>query len=168
MQFQTALVATDESGAPIDVSKETESALEDVELVLTALNEVEVTPTGSRRSLRAFRLKKCQRRRRPRPRRRRRPSSRRRPRPRCRRRPSSHRRLRPRRRRRPSNRRRPRRATPTTTEKPPEEPTSPIPDTVFVKAKESVLEGQPTGSPIENQVVKLFPQEEPQLHGRGR
>jgi hypothetical protein len=55
--------------------------------------------------------------------------------------------------------------TPPTTEKVPEEPTSPIPDTIFVKAKESVLEGQPPGAPIESQVVKLFPAEEPNLPG---
>ncbi len=55
--------------------------------------------------------------------------------------------------------------TPETTEKPPEEPLSEIPDTIFVKAKEEVLEGKPTGSPIENQVVKLFPPEEPALPG---
>ena len=30
-----------------------------------------------------------------------------------------------------------------------------------------MLEGQPTGNPIENQVVKLFPPEEPQLPGEG-
>jgi len=57
--------------------------------------------------------------------------------------------------------------TPETTEKVPEEPTSPIPDTIFVKAKEAVLEGATTGAPIENQVVKLFPAEEPELPGTG-
>src|SRR4029079_10317543 len=57
--------------------------------------------------------------------------------------------------------------TPDLTEKPPEEPTTPIPDTIFVKAKESVLEGLSTGNPIENQVVKLFPAEEPELPGTG-
>ena len=56
--------------------------------------------------------------------------------------------------------------TPKVTEKPPE-PTSPIPDTIFVKAKESVLEGQPTGNPIQNQVVKLFPTDKPDLPGTG-
>ncbi len=53
------------------------------------------------------------------------------------------------------------------TEDVPEEPTSPIPDTIFVKAKEEVLEGETAGSPIENQVVKLFPAEEPALPGTG-
>jgi hypothetical protein len=61
-----------------------------------------------------------------------------------------------------------------TAEKPPEEtaipeqkPEEPIPDTIFVKAKESVLRGEEKGEPIENQVVKLFPTEEPDLPGTG-
>src|SRR4029078_3656279 len=57
--------------------------------------------------------------------------------------------------------------TPELTETPPEEPTTPIPDTIFVKAKESVLEGRSTGNPIENQVVSLVPAEEPELPGTG-
>jgi hypothetical protein len=58
--------------------------------------------------------------------------------------------------------------TPELTEEVPEDqPPSEIPDTIFVKAKESVLEGEPTGKPIENQVVKLFPPEEPELPGTG-
>ena len=57
--------------------------------------------------------------------------------------------------------------TPPVTENVPEEPTSEIPDTIFVKAKEEVLEGHPPGNPIENQVVKLFPPEEPALPGTG-
>lgn len=57
--------------------------------------------------------------------------------------------------------------TPEVTEQVPEEPTSPIPDTIFVKAKEAVLEGTTTGAPIENQLVKLFPAEEPDLPGTG-
>ena len=58
--------------------------------------------------------------------------------------------------------------TPELTEKVPEEPPPTlIPDTIFVKAKELVLEGQTTGNPIENQIVKLFPPEEPELPGAG-
>ena len=61
--------------------------------------------------------------------------------------------------------------TPTETPKPntptsTDIPTS-IPDTVFVKAKESVLQGGPTGQPIQGQVVKLLPPEKPGLPGDG-
>jgi hypothetical protein len=42
----------------------------------------------------------------------------------------------------------------------------PIPDTVFVKAKESVLQGEPTGKPLQGQTVKLLPPDKPDLPGR--
>jgi hypothetical protein len=50
---------------------------------------------------------------------------------------------------------------------PPDRPTE-IPDTVFVKATEAVLEGQPQGQPIQGQVVKLLPPEKPDLPSDGR
>jgi hypothetical protein len=58
-------------------------------------------------------------------------------------------------------------STPATSEdsQQPAEPESSIPDTIFVKAKTAVLEGTETGSPLENQVVKLLPAEEPDLPG---
>ena len=56
----------------------------------------------------------------------------------------------------------------TTTDTPPvattDTPTE-IPDTVFVKATEAVLEGQPAGQPVPGQVVKLLPVEKPGLPG---
>jgi hypothetical protein len=56
--------------------------------------------------------------------------------------------------------------TPKVTETPPKQPPSPS-TTILYKVKESVLEGQPTGTPIENQIVKLFPTDEPDLPGIG-
>ena len=40
-----------------------------------------------------------------------------------------------------------------------------IPDTVFVKAKESVLDGLPPGNPVQGQTVKLLPSTKPDLPG---
>ena len=54
-----------------------------------------------------------------------------------------------------------------TTNTPPTNTPSNIPDTIFVKAKESVLEGGQTGNPIKGQVVKLFPPSKPPLPGSG-
>jgi hypothetical protein len=51
--------------------------------------------------------------------------------------------------------------TQTTTDTPPPS----IPDTVFVKAKESVLEGSPPGNPVQGQTVKLLPPNKPDLPG---
>jgi hypothetical protein len=51
--------------------------------------------------------------------------------------------------------------TQTTTDTPPPS----IPDTVFVKAKESVLEGSPPGNPLQGQTVKLLPPNKPDLPG---
>jgi hypothetical protein len=51
--------------------------------------------------------------------------------------------------------------TQTTTDIPPPS----IPDTVFVKAKESVLEGSPPGNPLQGQTVKLLPPNKPDLPG---
>jgi hypothetical protein len=52
----------------------------------------------------------------------------------------------------------------TPTEQP---PNAAIPDTIFVKAKQSVLEGQSTAKPLQNQVVKLLPTDKPDLPGAG-
>ena len=49
----------------------------------------------------------------------------------------------------------------------PEEPPL-IPDTVFVKAKESVLQGAPSGNAVPGQTVKLLPAEKPDLPGSGQ
>ena len=60
--------------------------------------------------------------------------------------------------------------TPKVTETPPEAPPAQPPSpsiTILYKVKESVMEGQPTGAPIENQIVKLFPTDEPDLPGIG-
>jgi hypothetical protein len=56
--------------------------------------------------------------------------------------------------------------TETLPEIPPEQPPSPS-TTILYKVRESVMEGQPTGTPIENQIVKLFPTDEPDLPGIG-
>jgi hypothetical protein len=50
----------------------------------------------------------------------------------------------------------------TTTEKP-----APIPDTIFVKASEAVLQGGQTSTPLGGQNVKLFPPNKPDLPGTG-
>jgi len=52
---------------------------------------------------------------------------------------------------------------PSTTDNPPPR----IPDTIFVKTSESVLEGGQTGTPLGDQVVKLFPAATPELPGTG-
>ena len=56
--------------------------------------------------------------------------------------------------------------TPKVTETPPKQPPSPS-TTILYKVRESVMEGQPTGTSIENQIVKLFPTDEPDLPGIG-
>ena len=43
-----------------------------------------------------------------------------------------------------------------------------IPDNVFVKARQQVLEGGTTGEPVGGQVVKLLPSEKPDLPGYGQ
>ncbi len=51
---------------------------------------------------------------------------------------------------------------PTATDTPPQ-----IPDTIFVKASEEVLQGGQTGTPLGGQNVKLFPPNKPNLPGAG-
>ncbi len=56
----------------------------------------------------------------------------------------------------------------TTTKKTPTPETPPqIPDTIFVKANEKVLQGGQTGTAIGGQTVKLFPPSKPDLPGAG-